>query len=291
MSSDHSSDTLGLYRILGVSSRASAEEIKSAYRSRAMELHPDRNPDRDTTSEFQDLQAAYAILSNDYLREQYNADCSIPKNSDQDFEEAHTYNEPICCSKCHAVSAQPRYKVFYAVYGLIFRTSQIAYEGIFCAKCEIQEALKSSAITLVFGWWSIRGFLLSVQVLLKNLVGGKFYEQNARLQGYQAMYFAHLGRNVLAGAVALQAIELIRVARREQMNSLGNTIRSKLGYDTPDPLESVQENLNIFLDSLQDVQKIPTLKSRHDILNKRFTFQLVLLLIFTCIIFGLFFLT
>lgn len=47
------------YVILGVAHNASAEEIKRAYKKLAIKLHPDRNKDRDTTKDFQRLQAAY----------------------------------------------------------------------------------------------------------------------------------------------------------------------------------------------------------------------------------------
>ena len=68
--------------------------------------------------------------------------------------------------------------------------------------------LKSSAITLVAGWWSIGGFVWTLHTLLHNLTGGRFYLQNAQLQGYQAMYFAQNGKLELARAVAIEALKI-----------------------------------------------------------------------------------
>lgn len=66
-------DPLGYYATLGVATDASADQIRQAYRNLAMQLHPDRNPGRDTTAAFQMLQAAYAALKDDTGRADYAA--------------------------------------------------------------------------------------------------------------------------------------------------------------------------------------------------------------------------
>jgi hypothetical protein len=50
------------HAILGVSPHATPAEIKAAYRARAKSLHPDLNPDADTTAEFLRVKRAYAAL-------------------------------------------------------------------------------------------------------------------------------------------------------------------------------------------------------------------------------------
>lgn len=50
------------YNILGVTSEASLQEIKRAYRKKAMELHPDLNPDERAKEAFIEVQQAYDYL-------------------------------------------------------------------------------------------------------------------------------------------------------------------------------------------------------------------------------------
>ncbi len=61
------------YAELGVSSTASADEIKKAYRKLARDLHPDKNPgDAKAEARFKAVGEAYSVLSNTDKRKQYD---------------------------------------------------------------------------------------------------------------------------------------------------------------------------------------------------------------------------
>ncbi len=60
------------YEILGVNKNSSADDIKSAYRKLAMQYHPDRNKAPDAEEKFKELSEAYAVLSDQNKRQQYD---------------------------------------------------------------------------------------------------------------------------------------------------------------------------------------------------------------------------
>ena len=63
---------INYYELLGVSTDANAEEIKSAYRARAKEVHPDVNRSPDAVEEMRNLNAAYETLSDFAKRAAYD---------------------------------------------------------------------------------------------------------------------------------------------------------------------------------------------------------------------------
>lgn len=66
------SDKRDYYEVLGVPRTASRDEIKDAYRKLALQYHPDRNKAPEAEEMFKEISEAYAVLSDDEKRIQYN---------------------------------------------------------------------------------------------------------------------------------------------------------------------------------------------------------------------------
>ncbi len=61
------------YEVLEVSKSASAEEIKKAYRKKALQFHPDKNPDnKEAEEKFKEAAEAYEVLSNQEKKQRYD---------------------------------------------------------------------------------------------------------------------------------------------------------------------------------------------------------------------------
>ena len=60
------------YEVLGVPKNATKEQVKEAYRNLALQYHPDRNKAPEAEERFKEISEAYAVLSDDQKRSQYD---------------------------------------------------------------------------------------------------------------------------------------------------------------------------------------------------------------------------
>jgi len=70
--SSTSSEKKDYYEVLGVPKNADKDQIKNSYRKLAMQYHPDRNKTPEAEEKFKEISEAYAVLSDDAKRAQYD---------------------------------------------------------------------------------------------------------------------------------------------------------------------------------------------------------------------------
>lgn len=73
------------YEVLGIEKTALQAEIKDAYRRKAQALHPDKNPSPEAAAQFNLVQKAYELLSDENRRAQFDKHGRV-KPSDEEYD-------------------------------------------------------------------------------------------------------------------------------------------------------------------------------------------------------------
>jgi curved DNA-binding protein CbpA len=84
--SNTASETIDLYKLLGVSRQATIKEIKHAYRRKALDTHPDKNtniPPEEANDAFREVVRAFEILSDTTARQYYDRTGRTPDDTQQ----------------------------------------------------------------------------------------------------------------------------------------------------------------------------------------------------------------
>ena len=84
------------YRILGLSTNASLDEVRKAYRKLSLKFHPDKTPNVEDHERFKELGAAYELIR-DYIENPEKADPVAPSMNPygtQHYPQAHHFGQP-----------------------------------------------------------------------------------------------------------------------------------------------------------------------------------------------------
>jgi curved DNA-binding protein CbpA len=193
------------YAVLGVGRDAGEDAIQSAYRKLARQWHPDVNSDGGAAAQFATVSQAYAILGNRARRETY--DRSL--RSETVGPPPPIVTQPIRCTECGDVTAQPRILVFRSTIGILVWNRVQRIEGVFCSRCARRSGIRASLVTAIAGWWAAPfGPFFTAWCIFANAAGGSRRQRaDRRLALVNAQAFLERRHLDLAHALAREALE------------------------------------------------------------------------------------
>jgi hypothetical protein len=239
-------DPKGYYKLLGVKTNATQEEIRNAYRKKSLEVHPDTSESSNAHKEFIEVQHAYQVLKDSRTRAEYDSESvEVPKQNTQrnaTKEESEERFDPIRCSVCNCVSAQLRYVVFWEAISFL-NSFRNPVQGIMCTKCAGEQAYQATKKSLIFGWWGIWGLVFTPIAVAGNISGGeKPAENNGRILLHQSWYFVKQVKPDLAYFIATEAARFLQASTTEEKDTLLSICNSIIDeckpYATGKSLES-----------------------------------------------------
>jgi curved DNA-binding protein CbpA len=111
------------YKVLGVLPSATPDEVKSAYKKLALELHPDRNKAKDAEERFKQVSEAYSVVGNKSKRQEYDAQRQFSgvgggsRNYESMENRGFAHAQPGGSYTVHNMSTADADKIFRELFG------------------------------------------------------------------------------------------------------------------------------------------------------------------------------
>ena len=234
------------YDVLGISEKASSQEIKAAYRELMKKYHPDKNPDdKEAIKKSQLINQAYAVLVDPIKRVEYD------NLQEMQYQESRAYGQTkyasqnydqyadnlpnISCEMCGRKDPTLRVTIFVWVISLLFFTSKNGWGHILCSRCRIKYSLLFNIQVFLMGWWGIPfGPIYSIEALLQNSFGGIQPEtNNSDLLAVLAYDFYLQGRYKESHQSIKNSVELRpNKNNQEFLSFIKRQVSKKAKYDT-----------------------------------------------------------
>lgn len=222
------------YELLQVDPRASQEVIDAAYRSLARKFHPDLNKAPDAAAKMQQLNVAYATLSDPDKRAEYDRNVNAgqskarseaprseesrragPRREQPGTDAEAPFHEkpkrerrreqarrepPIVCENCGRFDHTLRAAAFQYVISIVILSFKRGGGGILCSTCRTSKALGYTVTSILFGPWGLPwGVFWTLEAILRNLSGGKQpAEVNGPLLRSMAAYYLSVDNQQMA---------------------------------------------------------------------------------------------
>jgi hypothetical protein len=196
------------YEILGLSSHATAAEIKRAYRELAKTFHPDVSSSADASRRMQEINSAYGLIGDPIKRAEY--DQMQQMRAAQTPEQQRTSNVHVTCARCGKVDASLRVSTFTTVWSFLVMSFYRGWSYILCARCRTITSLRYNLQVLIFGWWGIPfGIYWTLKFLIQNGIGGhQPTDNNAALLAIVGQNLINLGDYAEAEKALISSLHL-----------------------------------------------------------------------------------
>ncbi len=227
--------------------------VKTAYRRRAKELHPDHNPSPSAAEEFVQLSEAWAVVGDSGKRRAYDASLTKSKvkakpagpsrsatghRGPQRTTEAYNataqaasqayaaHPEPPPpprppparlrgCERCGVITAQPRFVSFPEPPRPGLLASKRMISAVYCSRCADIIGLQTAMSVWLYGWW--RDPRASLAIWRITLRGGLIpARENYLLLMRHARGFFQRGEVEVAHGIAGHALGFARTSEQQQ---------------------------------------------------------------------------